>query len=108
MYRCVYCGNEYEEKVGQCEGCGSRKFEQAPQGLIILDPGVSFVPKRLPLRTIYKGQKPPPKPLPPPLRLEETYKGLMPRDGFWGPLVIVPIIVIFLMLLPWLISLLSS
>jgi len=50
MYRCVYCGNEYQKKREQCKGCGSRKF--------------TWHPKDLPLRTIYKGQKPPPKRLP--------------------------------------------
>lgn len=48
---CDYCGNEYEGRVSPCLSCGSRLFTWS-------------VPKALPLRTIYKGQKPLPKPLP--------------------------------------------
>lgn len=73
MNRCVYCGNKYEEYKDQCPTCGGREFKRVAVF-------TGFPPPRpLPLRTIHKGQKPSPKPLPPAKRLERTYKGLMPR-----------------------------
>lgn len=90
--RCVHCGNEYRDEKEQCPTCGSRQFDEPFEEFTVerIGEALSQVPRALPLREIYKGQRPPPKPLPPLRRLQEADEvarpipSALPGDTFGG------------------------